>query len=122
MLTFDHDKGPDDCVICRPVGELDAYTVGEFRRTVGHFASHPKVLIDLSDVPMVDSAGLGGIIGGIRDVRDHGGRVAVVSRRPSITKLLRFAGFERIVPVVGSVDEGSAALVPGERPLTRPLV
>lgn len=122
MLTIDHDNGPDDCVICRPVGELDAYTVGEFRRTVGCFASYPKVLIDLSAVPLVDSAGIGGIIGGIRDVRDHGGSVAVVSQRPSITKLLRWAGFERIVPVVDSVDEGSAALLPGGRPFTRPLV
>ncbi|HLI01893.1 MAG TPA: STAS domain-containing protein [Acidimicrobiales bacterium] len=122
MLTFDQDTGPDDCVVCRPVGELDACTVGEFRRTVGRFASHPKVLIDLSDVPLVDSAGLGGIIGGIHDVRDHGGRVAVVSRRPSITKLLRFAGFERIVPVVGSLDEGSAALHPAGRSLSRPAL
>ena len=56
----------DGYTLCRPVGELDAYTVTQFRDILGELATHPRVVIDLSDVPFMDSAGLGALIGGIR--------------------------------------------------------
>ena len=67
----------DGYTICRPVGELDAYTVGRFRESLGEVASRPKLLIDMSAVPFVDSAGLGALIGGIRRARESGNDVAV---------------------------------------------
>src|SRR5262249_34052629 len=67
----------DGYTVCRPVGELDAYTVGQFRDSLGELATKPKLLIDMSDVPFVDSAGLGALIGGIRRAREVGGDVAV---------------------------------------------
>ena len=48
--------------LCRPVGELDAYTVNEFREALGGLASASRILIDLSEVPFMDSAGLGALI------------------------------------------------------------
>jgi len=45
-------------VLCRPVGELDAYTVAQFREALIGLAEHQYVLIDLSEVPFMDSAGL----------------------------------------------------------------
>ena len=47
----------------RKVGELDAFTVSQFRQTFAELASSPHLLIDLSGVPFVDSAGLGALIG-----------------------------------------------------------
>ena len=41
--------------LCRPVGELDAYTVGQFRDALAELASSPRLLIDLSAVPFMDS-------------------------------------------------------------------
>ena len=43
--------------VCRPVGELDAFTVSQFRQSLAELASSPSLLIDLSGVPFVDSAG-----------------------------------------------------------------
>jgi len=45
----------------RPNGELDAYTVAELRDALGELAGAnvQALLIDLSDVPFMDSAGLG---------------------------------------------------------------
>lgn len=96
--------------VCRPVGELDAYTVTAFRESLGELASHPQVVIDLSDVPFMDSAGLGALIGGIRRARENGGEVAVACRRPTLTRLLHTTGFDRIVPVTESVEDAAAAL------------
>ena len=96
--------------LCRPVGELDAYTVNDFREALGEVTSADRVLIDLSNVPFMDSAGLGALIGGIRRAREAGGDVAVACSRPTLTRLLHTTGFDRIVPVTETVEEAAAAL------------
>ena len=99
--------------ICRPSGELDAYTVAQFREALGELAGTQSILIDLSDVPFMDSAGLGALIGGIRRTREAGGDVAVACSRPTLTRLLHTTGFDRIVSVTESVEEAAAALAAG---------
>jgi len=101
----------DGYTICRPVGELDAYTVGRFREALGELASVDRLLIDLSDVPFMDSAGLGALIGGIRRAREAGGEVAVACSRPTLTRLLHTTGFDRIVSVTETVEGAAAALM-----------
>ena len=96
--------------LCRPVGELDAYTVLAFREALGELAQRPKVVIDLSEVPFMDSAGLGALIGGIRRAREHGGEVAVACSRPTLTRLLHTTGFDRIVPVTETLEAAVTAL------------
>jgi anti-sigma B factor antagonist len=109
VLEIRLDDG-DGYVICRPVGELDAYTVGQFREALGELASTPKLLIDMSEVPFVDSAGLGALIGGIRRARESGGDVAVCCNRPTLVRLLHTTGFDRIVTVAETLEEAAASL------------
>ena len=109
MLRIDLDER-DDYTVCRPVGELDAYTVGQFREALGELASRPKLLIDMSDVPFVDSAGLGALIGGIRRAREVGGDVAVCCNRPTLVRLLHTTGFDRIVTVTDTLAEAALSL------------
>lgn len=96
--------------LCRPVGELDAYTVGQFREALTGLSTTARVVIDLSAVPFMDSAGLGALIGGIRRTRENNGEVSVACSRPTLTRLLHTTGFDRIVPVVDDVDAAVAAL------------
>lgn len=96
--------------ICRPVGELDAYTVGQFREALGQLANTPKLLIDMSEVPFVDSAGLGALIGGIRRAREVGGDVAVCCSRPTLVRLLHTTGFDRIVTVADTLEDAAQSL------------
>lgn len=102
--------------ICRPVGELDAFTVSQFRQSLADLASSHRLLIDMSDVPFVDSAGLGALIGGIRRARELGGDVAVACNRPTLTRLLRTTGFDRIVTVAETVEEAARALTTESEP------
>lgn len=96
--------------LCRPVGELDAYTVSQFREALGGLASSTHLLIDLSSVPFMDSAGLGALIGGIRRAREAGGDVAVACSRPTLTRLLHTTGFDRLVSVTETIEDAAAAL------------
>ncbi len=109
MLEIEVDEKAD-YTLCRPVGELDAYTVTSFREALGELAQRPRVVIDLSEVPFMDSAGLGALIGGIRRAREHGGEVAVACSRPTLTRLLHTTGFDRIVPVTETIDAAAEAL------------
>ena len=108
MLDIQVEDAPG-YTVCRPIGELDAYTVGQFREALGSLAQQPQVLIDLSDVPFMDSAGLGALIGGIRRAREAGGDVVVACSRPTLTRLLHTTGFDRIVHVAETVEEAAAA-------------
>ena len=110
MLTIHQDQTPEGYTICRPVGELDAFTVSQFRQALAEMASSKRLLIDMSGIPFVDSAGLGALIGGIRRTRELGGDVAVACNRPTLVRLLRTTGFDRIVTVVETVEEAIAAL------------
>lgn len=96
--------------VCRLAGEVDAYTVGDFREALAGIDNVRWLIIDLSEVPFMDSAGLGALIGGIRRVREADGDVAVVSTTASLNRLLHTTGFDRIVPVTESLEDALSAL------------
>lgn len=110
MLEIHQEETEEGYVICRPVGDLDAFTVSQFRQALAEMASQTRLLIDMSAVPFVDSAGLGALIGGIRRARELGGDVAVACNRPTLVRLLRTTGFDRIVTVAETVEEANEAL------------
>lgn len=106
-----HVEERREYTMCRPVGELDAYTVAQFREALAELAAVPRLLIDLSEVPFMDSAGLGALIGGIRRAREADGDVTVACSRPTLTRLLHTTGFDRIVPVTETLDDAVQALL-----------
>jgi anti-sigma B factor antagonist len=107
-ITVDREG---DLTICRPVGELDAFTVAQFREALTELGSGDRLLIDLSGVPFLDSAGLGALIGGVRRSREAGGDIAVFGARPAVARLLHTTGFDRVASVSESEDEASRALL-----------
>ncbi|MGI9607287.1 MAG: STAS domain-containing protein [Acidimicrobiales bacterium] len=109
MLEINVEPG-DGYHILRLSGEVDAYTVGDFREALTGLTDVQRLVIDLSEVPFMDSAGLGALIGGIRRVREAEGDVAVVSTTASLNRLLHTTGFDRIVPVCESKEEALTAL------------
>lgn len=108
-----HISEHDSHVVVRPIGELDAYTVPSFRESLTSHTDAPRLLIDLSEVPFMDSAGLGALIGGIRKVREAGGEVTVACGRPALTRLLHTTGFDRIVVVADTPAAALEALLDG---------
>lgn len=116
MLEIQQDRTPEGYLVCRPVGELDAFTVSHFRQALAEVASSPQLIIDMSAVPFVDSAGLGALIGGIRRARELGGEVAVACNRATLVRLLRTTGFDRIVTVADTVEEAAASLIADDEP------
>jgi anti-sigma B factor antagonist len=109
VLTIRTELAPGGVTVCRPVGELDAFTVSHFREAMAELAARGRLVIDLSGIPFLDSAGLGALIGAIRRTRELGGSVGVACNRPTLARLLRTTGFDRIVLVTHTVEEALTA-------------
>ena len=97
-------------LVCRVEGELDASRAAQVRDLMAILCSERLLMLDLSRVPFIDSAGLGALISGIRRIKEHGGRVVVASCRGPVERLLRRVGFDRVAPVVPSLDEALVAM------------
>jgi anti-sigma B factor antagonist len=99
--------------VCHPVGDLDAASSEVLRATLQELADEVSqdgdLVIDLSDVPFLDSAGLGAVISGVQAIRQKGGKVVLRSPRPSVANLLRTTEIDQIVQVVGAEEQLSGA-------------
>ena len=103
----------DAHLLCRPVGAIDAFSVSEFRAAVAAVPSATSLVVDLSGVSFLDSAGLGALIGAVRRLRQLGGEVTIAAPRPLIARVLHTTGFDRIVSIFASVGEAVGALGEG---------
>ncbi len=97
----------DDYVVCRLEGPVEWATVGSLRAAMGLLDSVPRLVIDLSDVTFVDSAGVSALVASIRRVRDKGGTVVVRSTRQRANRLLATIGFDRVVPLATTVEQAA---------------
>ena len=105
------DQGRVDGSVTLAVGgELDASNAVLLREALEAVADEAAVVIDLRDVPFMDSAGLGALVGGIRRLRVRGAAVALCVRRGAVQRLLAATGFEGIVPTFRSLEEARASV------------
>ncbi len=93
-------------------GELDSAASPGARQAFADLPPGARVVIDLSDVTFVDSAGLGTLIGGIRRSRERGGDAAICSPNTRITRVFHVTGVDRMVPIVATVEDGVSVLTP----------
>ena len=106
----------NDYVVCRPVGDLDSYTVGPFREALAQAEPSSNLLVDLSAVPFLDSTGLGALIGCVHRIREGGGTMAVCAPKASVAKLLRMTGFDRLVTMTRTLEEAASVLCGDDMP------
>lgn len=96
--------------VCRYRGELDAFSATDMRASMSALARQRSVVIDLSGVQFIDSAGLNALVGGIRRIREAGGEAVVCAPRSAVHRTLLAVGFDDFVSLVPNVAEATAAL------------
>jgi anti-sigma B factor antagonist len=92
-------------------GEVDLYTAPAVREAAieAMEAGADHLLLDLTEVPFMDSSGLGVIVACLKRLRESGGDLAVVSPPSSPpTKLLSLTGLDHAIPTHATVDEAVA--------------
>lgn len=109
MLAVEIVAG-NSAVISVLKGNLDATTVTTFRGAMAMCHGEPGLIIDLSGVHFIDSAGLTAIVGSVRRAKDHRTRVSVVVPPGRVRRVLDEAGLDLIVGVLDTVDLAMAEI------------
>jgi anti-anti-sigma factor len=109
VLDIERRHLDENTVVLDVKGDLDAFSVSQFRQAAVENTTVPKLIINLGTT-FLDSAGLNALVGTVRQVRDHHGEAAVVCDRPRITRVLHTTGFDRIVTLSTTVDEARSTL------------
>jgi anti-sigma B factor antagonist len=99
-------------LVVRATGYLDVSTSPRLRETLTEIADRsPKVvLLDLGAIEFLDSSALGVILNGWKRLQAEGGRLAVVSPQPRITKIFEITALNLSIDLYASLEEARAAL------------
>lgn len=98
-------------VVCE--GEVDIYTAPEFEQTLERALEGGVLglIVDLARVKFIDSTGLSVLVGGVKQMRERGGALAVVCADESIQRVFRVSGLDRILAVCATREEATGVLM-----------
>ena len=93
--------------IVSAAGELDAHAAPLLQAEVGPLSSVPggALVIDLAEVPFIDSTGLGVLVQALKHTREAQGRLDVVVASPRVLKVLGLTGLDVVIPLHSTLDE-----------------
>ena len=105
-LELTESQPRDGVVRLQLHGELDLHSAYTFdRRVLAIEASHPEIIcIDLREVSMLDSAGLGRLVSAHRRARKGGWRLVIVKGSRAVSRVLQVTRLEEHLEVVRDFD------------------
>jgi anti-sigma B factor antagonist len=112
MPTYklDLEKQPssnDSLTVYKAIGKLSLETVNEFITPMRAEAANYLVL-DLSGVSFLDSAGVGALVSLFVNRRNHGKTFALAALSPQSSAVVTVAGLQNLLPVYKTVEEATA--------------
>lgn len=87
-------------------GELDVYAAGKVGRELARLVGSGKpgaVVVDLTGVTFIDSAGMGALAAARRAVQRLGGRLSLVVDRDAVLRALRLSSLAALFPIYGDL-------------------
>jgi anti-anti-sigma factor len=101
--------------VLRLHGAVDVSAAIELRELLGERLGRPsaRVLVDLADVRLVDSSGVGIFVTAHRRAADRGARFALAAPRSTVARVFELTRTDRLLTIHPSVDAGLAAMRDG---------
>lgn len=95
-------------------GELDADTASHFRSLIAeHLLAGPgNLVLDLSGLTFIDSAGLAAIVATDKGVRRAGTRLVLAAPGRNVRNVLHLTGLDAVLTTVDGLPEALALLEP----------
>jgi anti-sigma B factor antagonist len=92
-------------------GSVDALTAAELGKSIDALIAeqHTNLIVDLSGLEFMSSAGLRTLLGAVKTTRSQGGDLRIVSTNPGIDKVLKMSGFHNIAKVFTTVTDAVAS-------------
>jgi anti-sigma B factor antagonist len=99
----------DGLHILRVVGPVTLQTVAQFREAA-QAVSHPSLIIDLTEVPFIDSAALGAFVHTYVTCRNAGRRLALAGMTHRVKNVFHLASLDPIFSSYATIEEAERAL------------
>jgi len=95
-------------------GELDADTAARLRALLAEqlLAGPGNLVIDMSGLTFIDSAGLAVLVAADKGMRRAGSRMVLAAPRAPVSKVLRLTGLTAVLTTATTVDEALGLLAP----------
>ncbi len=92
------------------VGDLDLAGVPAFRAAAGQLVMErePRIVIDLTAVDLLDSSGMGVLLGFRRRVHRNGGEIRLVAPANHVSALLHKVDFHRVFALHPDLEQAVA--------------
>lgn len=107
-ITAEIHKG---ILVVKINGEFDMRIAPQFKSEVDHYltqADLKDVVIDMRDVPFIDSSGVGALLGRYKRVTGLGGKIAVCGVQDAVKKILKLSGVLTIIDLYQNEEEALA--------------
>jgi anti-sigma B factor antagonist len=100
-------------VLVQLEGRLDAAANLELRLALQKLLNKksPKLILDLREVPFIDSSGLAALVSALRLAREKGGNIALCRIRPQAQTVFRLTMIDRIFSIHPSPEEAKQSLI-----------
>src|SRR5580765_2781523 len=97
----------DGAAVVRLSGRLDLVSAAEVRQVLSRAVSdgRRRLVVDLGDVPFIDSSGLGALIGGLKAARQAGGDLRIARPTEQARLVLQLTNLERVLKPYPTVEE-----------------
>ncbi len=88
-------------------GDIDALTSGQVTEFLDDCIKQgeTKLVIDLSRVDFMSSAGLRVVLGAVKKSRTKSGDIHLAAPQPGVARVLKMAGFENVLNLFESIDQ-----------------
>ena len=112
VLDIDLQTTPDQIPVVNLKGEIDLHTCGAFRDTLRDLIEnkHYNIVINLANVPYLDSAALGVLVDAVRRVREHEGGISLVSTTPFVRRAFEITRLVKIFQLYDDMDTALAEI------------
>jgi anti-sigma B factor antagonist len=110
-INVDEPEGGDGIPVVRLKGEIDLHTCPELRATLSRLMEDGKhrIILDLAEVPYLDSAALGVLVDAVRKARENGGGIFLVQVTPFVQRAFEITRLIKIFQVHPSVEDARRA-------------
>ncbi|PLV60172.1 STAS domain-containing protein [Thermotoga sp. KOL6] len=98
----------DDKIVVRVYGEIDAYNSSELKEQLRNLVSSTekkKIVLDLSSVSYMDSAGLGTLVVILKDAKINGKEFILSSLKESIMRIFKLTHLDKIFKITDTAEE-----------------
>ena len=104
------DHCPGGVTVLRLNGYLDAHTYERLDQHIARLFAEKrfKLVMDLSGVDYISSAGAGVFIGALTDAQDQKGSVVLLNPSANVREVLEMLGFNQIFKFATTLDEALA--------------